>query len=319
MKRLKKLIALLAVVFCVLPLFACDGAEIDCYYSANEQYFSYVYQVKVANSTVEAVESSAAVNPKLLDGGKWTLKDYFTELAWVCGWNSEIQQEQPIVEKNTTHTVYTFNLLQRNNQSDDDDDESSVVRTVDKGFFFNKIIYTQPNPLYESLTSYNGEPKSNTITFVLKNGLSGLPALEAAFPTLVGQADKLKMSFYWKADGVKAVGGEEVNINGERYLKWTVTEDNKNIAYSYTRPNPVGWYVVTAIVGVLVTVIILIVTKKSKKKPRIVDGTEKPTTGSRVYYNVSDNIDVFGIDDKEEKAKKELDDIFGFDDDNDEK
>lgn len=318
MSKLKRFIALLAVVLCVLPLFACS-AEVECYYSSNEQYFSYEYKVTLSKASIAEIESSANENPALLNGGKWTLKEYFSELAEICGWNVSGQQRQPFVTETATDTTFTFRIVQLQTPDDDSDDDSKLVRTVKKKFYFTTVTYTQPNPLYESLKSYkDGTAQSSTVTFVIKNGYSGLPAFSSAFPTAEGFIDNLSMSFYWKADGINAVNGEEVEVNGERYLKWTVAENNTDITYSYRVPNPVGWYVTVAIVGILVTVIILIVTRKSKSTPKIVDTTEKSrASGIRVYYNPTDaqNIDVFGIDGKEDEARKDLEDIFGFNDD----
>ncbi len=323
MKKLKQLLALFAVVFFILPLCACE-AEIDCYYVSEQDYFIYEYHVRLSNRSIEEIESTAADNQTLLNGGKWTLLAYFESLAEVCGWNVSGQKKQPFVSTTDEYTTYTFRILQPHSASDDEDDEenSSLTKLVDKGFYFTTVTYSQPNPLYESYKNYrDGTAQERTITYVLKNGFGNCPALETVFPSLAGALDNVTLNFYWRADGIDAVDGSEVFINGKRYLKWTVSDDNTSVAYSYRRPNPVGWYVTVALIGIVVTVIIILATRKSKKQPKMVDERQiKPQRGTTVYYLPPDDeltfsIDVFEETEAQDQARRDLDEVFGFSDD----
>ena len=127
--------------------------------------------------------------------------------------------------------------------------------------------------------------------------------------------------------------GEIVEIDGKKWAKWTAAFDNEKrvITYSYTRPNPLGWYVVIAGVGALTVAIILLATRKSKKEPRMAelkkgpvhyrvepDGTIRGDDGS-VYrdpfatrvYRPGDYRSPYRTSREEaERAKRELEDIF---------
>lgn len=306
MKAIKKLMVIFACALCFFALVACD-ASVDCYYTAEGNYIHYRYKVTLSHATIEEIESSATAEGRE-DGEKWTAYDYFKALAKECNWLMSYD------EKNGA-TVFSFYArVQKPTASDDG--ESKVKKVVNEGFFFTTVTYTQPNPMTESALSYaDGTASEKTLSYVLKNGKDSCPALEKAFPSATGKLDKLTMSFYWQNDSADAVNGDEVTLGGDRYLRFTTTASDREgtISYTYRTVNPVGWYVTIGVLGVLAVAIVLIVTARSKKKPRLTTESENGVRTPRkdetqVYYDLPPE-DIFGLDDR-----AELEDIFGLND-----
>lgn len=309
---------ILAVVLCLLSacLLSACSATVDCFYRADSDYLYYEYRVSVTDGEVAEIERTAASR----DGeSKWTLGAYLRRLATTCNWTMRSKSEKG-------KTTYFFNAVIPNEDDDGDESESKTERTVEKGFFYTTVTYTQPHPVAESVRSYqSGTAKENTITHIVKNGYGDLPALEAAFPALKGRTDGITASFYWRSDTVTPVDGEEVEVDGQRYVKWTVkTDADSTISYSYRAVNPVGWYVVIGVIGALTVAVVLIFTKKSKAQPQMVrleSHGHRYHRGARVYYeppteqSIYDGEDIFGYSTGKSSARDELEDIFGLSDD----
>lgn len=329
MKKLRILSVVVAALVCAFMLSAC-GASVDYYYSSNGNTITSEYVISLPSAVVDKMEKSAALRTDSSDGAsaqsKWTVKSYFTLLggAFGCG---------TVVSENPGGTVVT--LARTFTPSSDGNDDANYTREIEKHFFNYKVTYTQDNPFDGLRAQYDGAETiaKNTVMDVIVNGSGAIPGLAEAFPAVSGYSpDDLALSFYWSAD-VTPENGEIVEIDGKKWAKWTAAFDNEKrvITYSYTRPNPLGWYVVIAGVGALTVAIILLATRKSKKEPRMAelkkgpvhyrvepDGTIRGDDGS-VYrdpfatrvYRPGDYRSPYRTSREEaERAKRELEDIF---------
>lgn len=313
--KIKRISIVLLTVLATILLCACS-TEIDCYYSASGNWLHYRYDVKVSDAELKMIEENSLQKQ---DGSRWTLGGYISKLCEIAGWTLSIT-------KNNEQTVYGIVAVMPNYDDEEEDSESTVERIVDEGFFFTKVTYRQDHPLASAIASYIGEePKENTVSYLLKHGDENLPALSSAFPLLSAIPTDIKLSFYWENNQVTSDTGEEIEIDGKSYIKWTAVSDGKEykLEYSYKIVNPMGWYIVIASIGIASVIVVLIVTAKSKKKPKLVK-SEVPQYNNRyedskIYYTIPNDNDVFGLDDSQdkEKARKELDNLFGLDNNDD--
>ena len=331
MKKLRILSVVVAALVCAFMLCGC-GASVDYYYSSNGNTITSEYVISLPSAVVDKMEKSAALRTDSSDGAsaqsKWTVKSYFTLLggAFGCG---------TVVSENPDGTVITLSNTRTPSNGDDNDDGENYTREIEKHFFNYKIIYTQDNPFDGLRAQYDGAETiaKNTVMDVIVNGSGAIPGLAEAFPAVSGYSpDELTLTFYWRADVVPE-NGEIVTRDNVKWVKWDAKFDNEKrvITYSYTRPNPLGWYVVIAGVGALTVAIILLATRKSKKEPRMAelkkgpvhyrvepDGTIRGDDGS-VYrdpfatrvYRPGDYRSPYRTSREEaERAKRELEDIF---------
>lgn len=330
MKKTKIFAVLFVAVICAFTLCGC-GASVDYFYTNNGNTVTTEYKINLSSSMVNELEKTAstAYNDT---GVQWTVKSYFTILgrAFGCG---------VVVDENTDGTVVTL-ARTFTPSSDGNDDDENYTREIEKHFFNYKITYTQSSPFDGIRQQYDGtaEVTPNSVMDVIVNGVTGIiPGIGTAFPAVKAYSpDELTFSFYWSAD-VTPVNGEIVEIDGKQWAKWTAAFDTEKhvITYSYTRPNPLGWYVVIAGIGILAVVIVLLATRKSKAEPKMVelkkgpvhyhaqpDGTIRGDDGSVYYdpfaariYRPGETRNPYHTSDSEaERAKRDLEDIFAGND-----
>lgn len=324
MKKLRILSVVVAALVCAFMLSAC-GASVDYYYSSNGNTVTTEYKINLNSSVVDNLEKTASTAHNDADA-KWTIKSYFTTLGRTFGCGV-------VIDETSGGTVIT--LARTFTPSSDGNDDANYTREIEKHFFNYKVTYTQDNPFDGLRAQYDGAETiaKNTVMDVIVNGSDAIPGIATAFPEVKAYSpDDLALSFYWSAD-VTPENGEIVEIDGKKWAKWTAKFDNEKrvITYSYTRPNPLGWYVVIAGVGALTVAIILLATRKSKKEPRMAelkkgpvhyrvepDGTIRGDDGS-VYrdpfatrvYRPGDYRSPYRTSREEaERAKRELEDIF---------
>lgn len=336
MKKRKILAMLFAVAICAFALCGCR-ANVDYYYSSNGNTVTTKYVVTVPSSVVTELEKTAAADTSFPQT-KWTFKSYFTTLgkAFGCGVTVDDSTDDTVVTLARTFTP----------TSDGDDDEENYTREIEKHFFNYKITYTQDSPFDGLRAQYDGtaEITPNTVMDVLVNGVTGvIPGIKTAFPSVAKYtAGDLTLSFCWNAD-VTPINGETVVADGKKWVKWTAKfdADKQVISYSYTRPNPLGWYVVIFGIGVVTVAIVLLATSKSKAEPKMVelkkgpvryhaepDGTIRGDDGSvyrnpyvRRTYHLGDDRNPYRPSESDAmRARRELEDIFsGHDPAEDEK
>lgn len=327
MKKRKIFAVLFAVAICAFALCGC-GASVDYYYSSNGNTVTANYVVTLPTAVVDELEKSAAKD-SAFPQTKWTIKSYFTMLgnAFGCGVTVAERIDDTIVTLARTYTP--------SNSGDDDDDEN-YTREIEKHFFNYKITYTQSSPFDGLRAQYDStaEITPNSVMDVLINGVTGvIPGIKTAFPAAAKyNPGDLALSFYWNAD-VTPENGEIVTVDNKRWVKWTAKFDTEKqvISYSYTRPNPLGWYVVIFTVGVLTVAIVLLATKNSKAEPKMVklkkgpvhyhaesDGTIRGDDGSvyrnpfavRTYRPGNEHSPYRAGENDAARARRELEDIF---------
>lgn len=325
MKKTKIFAVLFVAVICAFALCGC-GASVDYFYTGNGNTVTTEYKINLNSSVVGNLEKTASTAYNDV-GVKWTIKSYFTTLGRTFGCGV-------VIDETSGGTVVT--LARTFTPSSDGNDDANYTREIEKHFFNYKVTYTQSSPFDGIRGQYDGTAgiTPNSVMDVLVNGVTGvIPGIATAFPEVSGYSpDELTLTFYWSAD-VTPENGEIVEIDGKKWAKWTAAFDNEKrvITYSYTRPNPLGWYVVIAGVGALTVAIILLATRKSKKEPRMAelkkgpvhyrvepDGTIRGDDGS-VYrdpfatrvYRPGDYRSPYRTSREEaERAKRELEDIF---------
>ena len=325
MKKLRILSVVVAALVCAFALCGC-GASVDYYYSSNGNTITSEYVISLPSAVVDKMEKSADSSGGASAQPKWTIKSYFTTLGRTFGCGV-------VIDETSGGTVVT--LARTFTPSSDGNDDANYTREIEKHFFNYKVTYTQDNPFDGLRAQYDGVETiaKNTVMDVIVNGSDAIPGIATAFPEVKAYSpDELTLTFYWRADVVPE-NGEIVTRDNVKWVKWDAKFDNEKrvITYSYTRPNPLGWYVVIAGVGALTVAIILLATRKSKKEPRMAelkkgpvhyrvepDGTIRGDDGS-VYrdpfatrvYRPGDYRSPYRTSREEaERAKRELEDIF---------
>lgn len=321
----KKFAALAVALCCVFVLCGCD-TSVTYYYSATESEYIYVYSIEIPTNERRVIEESSP--------NGWTIGAYLTKLCEATNGVLDWRDSDSSVVCSIEYVVPV--------PEEKEDDEPTVEPTLDRGFLFNTYVYEQDNPFNGVLDGLRGDgTPSGSILALIRNGsaANGLPALTTAFPAVdLYAAGGVKTTFVWYNDKVSPVNGEKVRTYGGTVAVWegTLGEDGK-IEYTYSVPNAVGWYALVAIIGGAVVALVILLTRKSKEKPRMVKMERGRRKYQRVYPSGGGNrgggnrggaqggsgggkIDPFGYDEPtgegdEERARRELDDLFFGDDD----
>ena len=326
----KFIVATLALLVAVAAV-GC-GTEITYYYSVSDYDYYTACELYFIRSEVAAIEATAT-GEGLGMGEKWTVERYIDKLAKSFGW---------AVEKNASSDAVSYTLARSVERKDDDasGDDDSPAPTLKRGFLFNKYTYETDSPFSGIYSDLSGEtaPAPSSIADVLKNGITDdnaqkvLPALGEAF-TGISYADfaDVKTSFVWNNSRITPVNGKNGYVGRSRVAVWESTlGDSPKLVYEVSSPNTVGWYILIAAVGCITVTIIMLATRGSRAKPKMV----KMQSGRRVYPRIggyygdnhrtgkTDNIRVIDPFDDEpigrretpEDARKDLDDIFFGDD-----
>ncbi len=319
MNKLKRVIAVLFIVLCACMACAC-GASVDYMYEATDDAYVYRYVVHVDGALKSELEESAT---QASATARWTLDSYFSRLAYFYGMDYEYEITSTHDYK-FTRTIKKDEFGPDGGETDDDtsSDDKIKVEIAKTGFFYRTIKVTEPSPFNGVVESYH-DAEPGSLFYTLKNGDSTIPSLSGAFPKIADYADEegqLKLNFLTK-NSRDFITPDRVIIDGELWYKWEneFTEDEQYLVYTYRRPNPIGWYVVAMAIGAAIVTLILVLTRKSSKKPRM----EKMVTGPIRYHelraqnqNTNGVVDIY--DDKpftqyetdEQKAKRELEDMF---------
>ncbi|MBQ8882100.1 MAG: hypothetical protein IJY70_01755 [Clostridia bacterium] len=323
MKRLlKKIMAFAFIALTVFALCGC-GAKVECYYMSDSFGTSYRYRLVMPTSLRLSIENTAKVRG---DGQKYTVNSYLGELANVRG----LTYEGFFLEG--YNTVYSLYLFVENDNSTGGGSGGDAPE-FEWGFFNHKYTYKVASPYNDLYDEYNGTPAQGGLMYVLKNGYDytvaskeDLPPLAEVFPAIASEdMTKLGLDFYWANSKIEAINGQTYGSGTSKYSYWEGKFDGQDryFEYNYYVVNPLGWYVVILGIGIALVVILLIATRKSNRKPQM-----KPLTPVRTPYDTAPRViyvvrrpgkpDIFGINGEpenpsetdEEKARRELEDIF---------
>ena len=316
MKILKKTAALSIAFIIVFILCACD-MSVDYYYENDGDNVVYTYEVTLDRTLVARLESSSQkVNA---DGSLWTVDDYFLRLAALYGYTPSATMDQDGYRYSFKRTVPLTSIT----GGGDDEAEDGFSYSVEKGFYFDKVVCTQGNPfngLYDQYVS--GSAVGGTVLDTIMRGGGPLPAFSEVFPA-TEQEDlaNIKLNFYWRASDIAAENGVKVQKDGKNWYMWEAAFDSekRDIVYSYSVVNPLGWYVTITLLGALAVGIVYLCTVKSKAQPsfqKLQRGRVRyaphgsASSGSGVKYG-PENFDVFSEKEDIDSLRRRLNDVYG--------
>ena len=344
-KALKKIIVLFLLVLTCFTFCAC-GATVDCYYYSDALGTRYTYYVRLNDTLVTELENNAVMRTSTQ---KWTLSDWFSAFSKLTGLSYYGQE----TENNEQVFIIVKEVYE--DESEDNESEEELEYTMEWGFFQNKYICKQDNPFNGLRNDYASAPGDSPLG-IIRSGGSGmvngekvtLPSFTGAFPDAMGKdLSDINLNFCWVSDRIQPINGKEIepiSYMDSRYVVWEGKFDyeNRTVEYYYYVPNPLGWYVVIGCLGILAVVIVLLATRKSKKQPRMqsaTQGRQRYVAGTRIIYIRPEDVeqfkrrqnpDIYGDESvsefnpyarpetEQEKARRELEDIFdGKSDDED--
>lgn len=324
MKILKRIIVVFSVAFCLVALCAC-GANVDYYYSSDGENIKTEYVLTLPTALKDELNGTAATDASFSVPAAWTLERYLYELGANFGFNVSN------VSAGDKFTCRFSKTISASDMQGSDDDDEKLSYEVENHFFTRRVTATQDNVFNGIYDDYARKGDTNTLMTVIAEGYRRadgreiLPAFTSAFPAANNyDAKDITLRFLWrvgKNSDIKPENGEIITENGERYMVWDAKFDSeeRKIIYSYSVVNPLGYYVVTLIVGLVVVGIILLVTIKSRKQPKMAEMKTGPVhyygqrrgnnngnnNGSVVYYGDMRRNDTAA------QARRELDELFG--------
>ncbi len=336
----KKITVIATIITVMFALFGC-GASVDCIYTVDAYGRNYQYNITLPEQMVDALEDSATAN----GNGRWTVEDYLSTLSAITQTTYYGKQEDG--------SDYVYILLRTGvESSSEEEDGEQNAPVVEKGFLQNRYHYVTDNPFNGLRAQYDSGESDGSLMSILKNGVTltkgnteiKLPAFAEAFPVAetIGDLSNLTLNFYWINGNIEPINGEKYSdfFSGKSGAVWQSKFDlnDRQIEYYYYTPNPWGWYLIILIIGAVVTLVIILTTRKSAQKPRMVDGEKKKRRRVRVVYITPDarpmqhgsrtsRPDIYSDDPfaeyankeegitPEEKARRDLEDIFDGKDD----
>lgn len=280
------------IALCVCALAGCE-ASISYYYAPDSFDDGRRFEVKLSDSLIAEIET----------GAPWTVESYLTAIAGYANMDISVEREGGV----------TFFSLFGPLPPSDGSGGGTVNYRVENRFFTRRVYITEDNPFNGMREEYNsGNAAEGSIMWLITSGVSDekttIPALRDAFPAITEMnPDALTLRFLWnesRSSRYKPLGEDEEFAYGRRWQVWKGKFDKeyRSVEYYYSVPNPVGFYVVVLVLGAAVAAIVLVATRKSKRKPALVDPNAPRMRGAANY----------GRDDYNARAaaRKELDDIF---------
>lgn len=286
------------IALCVCALAGCEEASISYYYAPDSFDDGRRFEVKLPDSLITEIET----------GAPWTVESYLTAIAGYANMDISVEREGGV----------TFFSLFGPLPPADGSADGTVNYRVENRFFTRRVYITEDNPFngmreeYDTCNAAEGSIM-RLITSGVSDGETTIPALRDAFPAIREMdPNALTLRFLWnesRSSRYKPLGEDEEFAYGRRWQVWNGKFDNeyRSVEYYYSVPNPVGFYVVVLVLGAAVVAIVLIATRKSARKPALVDPNAPRTRGAA--NTVRDDY-------VRAAAQKELDDIFegNFDD-----
>ena len=338
----KKTTVITLILTLMLALFGC-GASVDCIYTVDAYGRNYQYNIVLPVEMVDALEEGATANGL----GKWTVEDYLSTLSVITSatYYGKTEDGGDIV----------YILLRSSVESNESGDEGESAKPeVTKGFLQNRYRYITDNP-FNGLRAEYDDGEGEGVMSILKKGVTvtrgntevKLPAFSEAFPVsqTLGDLSNITLNFYWLNNNIETINGEPYSdfFSGKKGAVWQSKFDleDRNIEYYYYAPNPWGWYLIILAIGVAVTLIIILTARKSRQQPKMVTPGKRRQRRVRVVYITPDarpmndrtrrsRPDIYSDEPfeeyknkerltPEEQARRDLEDIFGSNDHNDEK
>lgn len=288
----KKLIAraltALAVVVSALMLGGC-GATLTVYdYVSNGVRYNE-FELRIERDTVELMEETAIVDSS---GRRYEVSEYFYELF--TGYGCEL------VSASSDDTAYTARY--RKAYYGDTTELTELGTAVEFSYdsvqnpFVRRITATAKNPFNGVRDAYDAvrDGQSGTLIQQLKNGkvavdeygepITLFPSVQNAFPYLKGM-DPSGLALGYARDGSRRMqsSGYAAGDGKTRtyvFMRYFDAADAQ-IAFSYKRPVPYGWYITAAVAGGVAAAVILLATRKRKK-------VKKQRVEDRFPYNPED-------------------------------
>ena len=280
-KRVKLLFALCALVMAATALVGC-GARLDYYYYTDEENYIVDMRLYVPNALETEIDRSSTVlmepnNPEW----KMTLGEWLSVFAKMFDYD----MSDEVNGGNGSHYYRFVRKIPQDTEDDDDDEDSDTVVDVKNRFYTYLVSVTMPNPFNGIAAEYASDGgASASMVSVIKNGYGNLPPLLDAFPVLKGKSiEGIECNFLMPAIDGGDSSGETVTVDltlpGEYesfkadFFKFSrmLDEQELTLTYSYTRPNPLGWYVTIILIAAAVVALILLLTRKKKPRPTPAD------------------------------------------------
>lgn len=269
-----------ALVLAALMLGGC-GATLTVYDYVLDGVRYNEFELSIERDTVELMEQSAIVDPA---GKRYTVSDYLYELF--TGYGCEL------VSARSDERAYTVRFRKAYYGGDTELTELGTAVEFTYEFtqnpFVRNITATAQNPFNGVRAAYDAVRvgQSGTLIQQLKNGkvavdeygepITLFPSVQTAFPYLYGM-DPSGLALGYARDGSKRMQSSGYAVGGGKtrkyvFMRYFDTADAE-IAFSYKRPVPYGWYIVAAAAGGAVAAAIILAarTKKRTKKQRVED------------------------------------------------
>ena len=269
-----------AVLLAALALCAC-GATLTVYDYVADGVRYNEFELKIDRDTVELMEDTAIVSDS---GKRYTVGDYFYELF--TGYGCEL------VSARSDETKYVVRFRKAYYGGDTELTELGAAvefeyDTADNPFV-RSVTATAQNPFNGIRAAYDAvrDGQSGTLLQQLKNGkvavdeygepITLFPSVQNAFPYLKGM-DPSGLALGYARDGSKRMKSSGYAVGDGRtrtyvFMRYFDAADAQ-IAFSYKRPVPYGWYIAATAAGGAVFAAILLATRKRQKakKPRVED------------------------------------------------
>lgn len=260
--KIKRIIAVLVVLACLL--FTGCSSYVSVYTTkVTDDYYNCGVDLFVAKTDIDYLESNS-------DG---SVENYLTLLISTCG-----VYDNTTIVKDKDGNVYLSLIT-----TTDSVKREEYSTKIDRGLFFHKVEITFKNPLDELKNLYyNGiieKPQKGTDTYLvylILNGEENLKSFTDYFNVDKSIADDLTLNFLLKTRPFYTSSAKEEYVLASKYFKWTSTMKNDGEYITYTRyaANSWPWFLLALILGGAVVGVLLIVAKKSKAQPSLVDTTE---------------------------------------------
>ncbi|MDE6399041.1 MAG: hypothetical protein K2L51_06950 [Clostridiales bacterium] len=271
-KYTARCMAAVAVVLAALALCAC-GATLTVYDYVSDGVRYNEFELRIDRDTVELMEETALIDSS---GKRYTVSDYFYELF--TGYGCEL------VSASSDDSAYTVRF--RKAYYGGTTELAELGTAVEFSYesvqnpFVRKITATAQNPFNGVRAAYDAvrDGQSGTLIQQLKNGkvavdeygepITLFPSVQTAFPYLRGM-DPAGLALGYARDGSKRMQSSGYASGDGKtrtyvFMRYFDTADAQ-IAFSYKRPVPYGWYFAAAAAGGVVTAAIMLAARKRKK------------------------------------------------------
>ena len=235
----------------------------------SENYTAYTFTLRLSAKEEALLNESAILRGvRHINGQPWQAQEYLALLGAMAGFEVSIDRSQG----DFIYLVF-IRAVKRDPTSDATQSHNAAMplQPHSRNLFVVTYRYSGISPLNSYRIQYDAPPQGS-LFHVFKYGIDDkFPAFNKAFPfadSAIFEPNNFRVSFIMRTRSRYTVTGTNIRTfnrtSGYFYYSFNARFDasaTNQILFYITRPNPIGWYLLAILLGIISIAITILITK----------------------------------------------------------